>query len=341
MITGCGGIETETNPIVREEALEFIGEAGLLRDRARLLEDDGNFKGALVIYEDLADDYPDSPLLPEIIFRIGRCLEEEGEFAEAIDWYEDLVDDYPDSVFASEAQFRIGRSLEEKDELLEAFEAYQKLFDEFPGKGSLSEILNREYAIGEAFMNGRKRIFLFFRIRSGLGTAEDIFRAILDNATFSKVSTRAQYSLGLILQMQDEYEGAISEYNQVLTNYPGTELIPSALFNIGVCYYEEAASSDYDDREVNKAIENLTRFIRRFPDDPNRDEAEEKIREMMDQKAEKAYAIADYYNTSESPNGARIYYQEILDKYPESRYARLAENKLAELPEPDTEEAAD
>jgi outer membrane protein assembly factor BamD len=341
VIQGCGGIETENDPMVRDEVLEFTDEAGLISYRARNLEEEGDFKGARVLYEDLVDDYPESSLIPETIFRIGQCLEGEEEFSDAIDWYEDLVDDYPDSDFSPEAQFRIGICLEEEDELLEAFEAYQKLFDEYPGDGSLNEILKRQYAIGEAFMNGRKRLFVFFRMRSGLGTAEDIFRAILKNATFSKVSTLAQYSLGWVLQMDGDYKGAILEYNQVLTNYPGTEVIPLALFNIGICYYEEALSSDYDAGEVNEALQYLTRFIRRFSDNPNRSEAEEKILELIDHKAEKAYAIANYYNSPDSFTGARIYYQEIIDKYPESRYARLAEKKLAELPEPATGGAGD
>ncbi len=334
VIQGCGGIERETDPMVRDEVLELTDEAGLISQRAQNLEEEGDFKGARLLYEEMVDDYSDSPLIPEAIYRIGRCLEEEGEFSDAIDWYEDLVDDYPDSDFAPEAQFRIGICLEEEDELLDAFEAYQKLFDDYPGKGSLSEILNRQYAIGEAFMNGRKRLFVFFRIRSGLGTAEDIFRKILDNATFSKASTRAQYSLGRVLQMDGDYNGAILEYNQLLTNYPGTEMIPLALFNIGICYYEEALSSDYDAGEVNKALQNFTRFVKSFPDNPKRGEAEEKIIELIDYKAEKAYAIGNYYNSPDSYAGARIYYQEVIDKYPESRYAALAKKKLAKLPEP-------
>jgi outer membrane protein assembly factor BamD len=335
VIQGCGGMETENDPIVREEMLEFTDEAGLINYRARNLEEEGDFKGARVLYEDLISDYPDSSLIPETIFHIGRCLEEEGEFADAINWYEDLVDDYPDSDFAPEAQFQIGICLEKEDRLLDAFDAYQKLFDEYPGEGSLDEILKREYAIGKKFMNGRKRLFLFFRIRSGLGTAEDIFRAILKNATFSKVSPRAQYSLARVLQLQGDYEGAISEYNQVLTNYPGTEYIQLALFNIGVCHYNEALSADYDSREVDKALRHLNKFVKRFPDDPNLAEAEEKISELIDSKAEKAYAIAEFYNTPDSSTGARIYYQEVIDRYPKSRYADSAREKLEELPEPD------
>jgi len=340
-IQGCGGIEAENDPVVLEEGMESPDEAALIRDRARVLEDEGDFQGALGLYEDLVNDYPASDIFPETLFRIGRCLEGEEEFADAIDWYEEVVDDYPDSTFAPEAQFRIGICLEEEDELMAAFEAYQKLFDEYQGEGSPNEILTREYAIGEAFMNGRKRLFLFFRIRSGLGTAEDIFRTILKNATFSGVSPRAQYSLGLVLQRQSDYEGAVSEYNQVLTNYPGTEVIPLALFNMGVCYYEEALSSDYDAGEVNKALRYLNEFIRRFPDDPNRTEAEDKTGELIDHKAEKAYAIADFYNSPDSYIGARIYYQEVIDRYPKSRYADSAREKLEELSEEPADELSE
>ncbi len=341
LIQGCGGIETTSDPVVGEEVMGFTDPAQLIMDRARILEDDGDFKGARILYDELVSDHSDSPYLPEVYYRIGNCLEGEGEFTDAINWYEDIVDDYPDSDFAPEAQFRIGTCLEKEDKLLNAFDAYQELFDEYPGEGSLDEILQREYAIGEEFMNGRKRFFLFFRIRSGLGTAEDIFRAILKNATFSKVSPRAQYSLGRVLQMQGDYESAISEYNQVLTNYPGTEYIQLALFNIGVCHYNEALSADYDSREIDKALRHLTKFAKSFPDDPNLSVAEEKISELIDSKAEKSYDIAEFYNSPDSPTGARIYYQEVIDRYPTSRYAESARKKLEKLPEPDKGESGE
>jgi len=341
LIQGCGGIETTNDPVEGEEVMEFTDPAQLIMDRARLLEDEGDFKGARVLYNELASDYSDSSFLAEVYYRLGRCLEEDGEFADAINWYEELVDDFPDSDFAPEAMFRIGICLEEEDRLLDAFNAYQELFEEYPGEGSLDDILNREYAIGEVFMNGRKRFFLFLRIRSGLGAAEDIFRAILKNATFSKVSPSAQYSLGRVLQMQGDSEGAISEYNQVLINYPGTEYIQLALYNIGVCHYHEALSSDYDSREVDKALRHLTKFVNSFPDDPNRADAEKKISELIDDKAEKSYAIAEFYNSPDSLTGARIYYQEVIDRYPESRYADSAREKLKELPVPDVDESGD
>lgn len=295
LIQACGGVESRNDAIVREEGFEAIDNARLLWNEA-------------------------------------QALELESEFGEALDRYEDLVDDYPESSLAPSAQFRIGVCLEKEDELYDAFEAYQTLLDDYPGKGNLGEILKHQFDIGKAFLDGRKRYFLFFRIRSGLGTAEKIFRTVVNNATFSRVSPQAQYSLGQALKMQGNYEDAVTEYEMVLNNYPGTDVIPLALFKLGVCYYEEALRSDYDPKEVNKATRYFKRFIKRYPDNPLRAEADEKISELIDLKAEKAYDIAAFYERTDSPEGARLYYRKIIDRYPDSRYARLAREKLLKLP---------
>ncbi|MFH1037900.1 MAG: outer membrane protein assembly factor BamD [PVC group bacterium] len=296
-VAACGGVEVKNGETPPETSLVPSPEADLLWNAAQALETEGDRGGALNRYQELVDEYPDSPRAPEAQFRIGVCLEAE-------------------------------------DDLYEAFEAYQLLLDEFPGKGNLGEILSRQYAIGEAFLNGRKRSFLFLRIRSGLGAAEEIFRTVVNNATFSTVSPLAQYGLGRALQEQGDYEEAITEYEQVLANYPGTDVIPLALFKMGDCYYQIALQSDYDPREVDRAIQYLEKFAQRFPDHQDRPEAERKIAELVDLKAEKAYDIARFYESEESAEGGRLYYQEIVDTYPDSSYALPAREKLAALPEP-------
>ena len=50
-----------------------------------------------------------------------------------------------------------------------------------------------------------------------------------------------------------------------------------------------------------------------------------------DRKARKAYDIARYYEKKGLPSGARIYYREVAEKYPESSYAGRAREKIEEL----------
>ncbi len=279
----------------------------------------------------LAEGEDPDLLAARLLWEEGQAREAAGEWKMALESYRQLVEDYPRSPPAPEAQFRIGVCLEEVDDLYGAFRAYQTLLEEFPGKNNLSEILRRQYEIGKAYLEGRKRWFLFLRIRSGLGRAEEIFRTVLNNATFSKVSPRAQFGLARTFQLRGDYREAILEYEQVLINYPGSEVIAPALFQTGICYYQEALRADYDQQEVNEAVRNLRRFIHSFPEDPRRPRAEEMISELMDRKAKKAFDIARYYERKGSPTGARIYYREVVERYPESQYAGPAREKLGEL----------
>ncbi len=268
-----------------------------------------------------------------LLWEEGQEREARGEYRRALNAYRELVRDYPGSRPAPEAQFRIGVCLEELDKLYQAFRAYQALLDDFPGQGNLGEILRRQYEVGEAYLEGRKRWFLFLRIRSGLKRAEEIFRTVVENATFSPIAPRAQYGLARSLELRGQSLEAILEYEQILVDYPGSEVIAPALFGLGTCYYREAHRADYDQREVEQALRYLRRFVHSFPEDPNRPRAEEMIGELWDRRAKKAYDIARYYDRKGSPTGARIYYREVVERYPESKYAESARKKLEKLGE--------
>ncbi len=268
-----------------------------------------------------------------LIWTKGQTLEEAEEWADAADEYEELADDYPADPLAPRAVFRLAVCQKEMGEFYEAFLTCRRLLEDYPGKGELGEILALQFEAGEAFLNGRKRDILFFPIRSGLGTAEEIFRSIVETATFSRIAPRAQYNLGLVLQKQGDYEEAELEYDLVLKNYPGSEVIGPTFFQLGVCASERARQSDYDPKALDWAIRRFKSFIRRYPDDPLLPRAEEHLRELIDRRATKAYEIAKFYESKDSPAGARIYYQEIVERYPESRWVEEAREKLKSLPE--------
>ena len=263
----------------------------------------------------------------------GQSRQARGEYRRALRAYRELVGEYPGSTPAPEAQFRIGVCLEKLDRLYRAFQAYQTLLEDYPGQGELGEILRRQYEIGEAYLEGRKRWFLFLRIRSGLDRAAEIFRTVVNNATFSPVAPRAQYGLARSLELRGRNLEAILEYEQVLVNYPGSEVFPSALFGLGACHYREARRADYDQREVDEALRHLRRFVNSFPDHPRRSGAEEMIGNLRDRRAKKAYDIARYYQRRGSVTGARLYYREVVDNYPDSKYAESARKKLEKLDE--------
>ena len=263
----------------------------------------------------------------------GQVLEKAGRSADALDKYEDLLDDYPNSPFAPGAQWRYALGLEREGKLYSAFLAFQVLLDDYPGQGDLKEVLKHQFQIGEAFLTGRKRRFLFFRIRSGLSTAVEIFRQVVQNATFSDYSPQAQYNLALALQQQGKYEEAELEYDLVRKNYPHRDILADTIFQLGVCAYRQSLKANYDQSEEQQAVRYFSKFIRRYPDHARVEEARELMNKLLDRAAEKAFRIARFYDKKEAPDGARIYYQEVVDQYPDSSRAAESRERLKELKE--------
>ncbi len=268
---------------------------------------------------------------PYEYFETARRKEADEEWRAAARYYRRLVNDYPDSELAPDAQFRLGYCLEQSGRLYDAFQAYRELLRRYPGKGNLGEILERKLVIGRAYLEGRRRPFLFLRLRSGLPVAAEIFQSILETAVFSDVSPEAQYGLGMVRFRQGRYEEAEIEFEKVLSRYSLSELVPDALFKLGLCAYERALRADYDQFFVERAARWFETFLRRHPDHPRREEAGTKLADLLGRRAESLYRIGRFYQRRGRPEGARIYYQEVVRDYPETSRAVDARKRLAEM----------
>lgn len=97
-----------------------------------------NYPQARVELETLIEDYPESPLIADALFRIGGLLVLENRVEEARQRWAQLVELYPDSSYRPQAEFNLAKLLEEQDRLVDALEKYRQL-DNFPRPGMLQE----------------------------------------------------------------------------------------------------------------------------------------------------------------------------------------------------------
>lgn len=261
------------------------------------------------------------------LWEAARRYEQEENWERAARRFRLVEERFPESPFAVESLFRLGACLEKLSRPMDAFRTYQKILDAYPRQGDLETILGRQFAIGEFYLDQR-RSYLLFTTRPGLDSAAEIFRQIVRTATFSDYSPRAQYNLAQALQAQGKYDEAELEYDLVKQNYPDSPAMPDALFQLGLCAQERALGSDYDNYEVKRATEAFREFVRRFPQAPQVPRAQELIRDLSGVEAEKSYEIGRYYERKDCPEGARIYYREVVDKFPGTSYAAQAQARL-------------
>jgi len=148
-----------------------------------------------------------SPLAtPYLQFKEAVKLFDKGSYSDAHREFKKLLVNYPDAKEAADAQYYLGRCLEKMDKPYDAFLEYHKVVDSYPNSQRISEIIEKEYNIGEYFLNREHKQWLGLSLYDFVEHPSiEIFRKIVDKAPYSEYAPRAQYKLGILFMHLARY----------------------------------------------------------------------------------------------------------------------------------------
>lgn len=244
--------------------------------------------------------------------------------------FKKLVKAYPKSAEAAEAQYYLGRTEEAQGKLYEAFLAYQKVIDKYPFSERIQEIIEREFKIADAFMEGAKRKAMGITLPVENPSIE-IYTKIVENSTYGPLAPKAQYKLGLVLKSLARFYEAEDAFNKLISNYPDSEWVEPAKFQVASCSAALSKGADYDRGTAEDAKEKFEEFVKEHPDAALSKEAEKNINELMEKEAESYFINGRFYEKQKAWDAARIYYREVVNKYPNSAWSKKAEEQLKAL----------
>lgn len=156
----------------------------------------------------------------------------------------------------------------------------------------------------------------------------EIFTKIIDNSTYGPLASAAQYKLGLVLKGLMRYYEAEEAFNKVIANYPDSEWVEAARFQIASCRASLSRSSDYDQGATREAKEKFESFVREHPDATLSRDAEKNIEQLREKEAESNYNIARFYEKQKDYRAARIYYNDVVNNYSFSPWAAKCLERL-------------
>jgi len=253
---------------------------------------------------------------------------ESEDYKRAIAEFQKMIKHYPLSKLTSEAQFYLGLCYENTGEYYRAFENYQLVIDKYPYTERVGEIIEREYRIGNLFYTGQKAKILGMAILPAKGKAVEILSKVVENAPYGKYADIAQYKLGqCYIEMQDYINAALA-FKEIIENYPKSPLVDDAKYQIAICAASSTSGPEYNEEDTDKAIKEFRDFVKRYPDSSMEKEARKFISKLENQKAQNSFNIAQFYERQKNFSSAVIYYEEILNKYPESELAPQAMEEL-------------
>lgn len=262
-------------------------------------------------------------------------LYKDKNYKEAADKIKQILKKNPNAKIAPEALYRLGVIYEEQGDYLKAFKQYQKLVENYPGTERFSEVIERQFRIGNLFFTGKKAKLAGLEILPSLPRAAKVFENIVKTAPYGEFGDKAQFQLGLTYKKMGKFGLAVDSLQKVIDNYPQSELIPQVRYQLAETSFQRSSVESRDQRVLDEASRQVDRYLKRFPDDAETSEEAAKIRQAIDEKnAEKNYRIGLYYEKENYLDSALIYYADVASRYKSTAWGMKAIDKLKSLKEP-------
>lgn len=268
---------------------------------------------------------------PEDQVAYAQKLYEEKHLKDALREFKKLLKTYPLSKEAPLAQYYAGRIMEDLDNPYEAFKAYQKVIDTYPYTELVDEVIEKEYKIAEQFFSGKKIKIVGKWQMPAKDKAIEIFKAVADNAPYGKYADLAKFKAGMSYKDIQDYNSAILMFKDLIDRYPNSSVIDKARFQLAECSKLLAVKPAYDQTPTNLARKEFEDFLKKHPDSNMASDAKKVVDKLKSSEAEHAYETGRFYEANRSPESAVIYYKDIVRNYPDTEWAKKAEERLNEL----------
>jgi outer membrane protein assembly factor BamD len=140
----------------------------------------------------------------------------------------------------------------------------------------------------------------------------------------------AHFLLGMAHVQRKEWPLAAGEFVVVTSDFPDSPRLPDAHYWLGLSYWRQSRAAPYDQDPTRRALSQWQRFLALYPDHPRAAEARGYQLEGRSRLAEKALRNGRLYLTLKQYGPAIIYFDEVIEEFPDTRWVDWARVGRAE-----------
>ena len=279
----------------------------------------------------------------------GKALFRDKKYTEAAAKFATAAGRWPDSPLEEDALYLKGESEFFADLYPKAHDTYGGLLKKYPNTRYLDTVVAREFALGRYWEqlqdakpswpvtpnltdNGRPLFDTF-------GYAVQAYERVRLNDPTGPLADDSLMALGSAYFRRGQFENAAYNYDQLIKGYPNSEHQAKAhMFGLqskmrvyqGTYYIDEPLD---DAQKI--AERTLSQFGKQLG--PERERVAQARAQIVEEKANRYFKVAGYYENRKCFGAARMYYQSILDEYPGTEKAKMAQTRLEKIrQEPDS-----
>lgn len=159
---------------------------------------------------------------------------------------------------------------------------------------------------------------------------QEILAAIKFDCSGHEVMDSIIYYLGRSYLALNQPLEAQVEFKSLKRDYPRSPFYDAAAFYVGYCSWEASLAFNRDQSETREAIEYLRDYINTYQGDgPYLDSARKYLQKSREKLARKEFKTGELYEKLNEYEAAVIYFQSVIDKFPETDYADEARLRAA------------
>lgn len=310
---------------------KFTAEGRREVDAARKLFEDADYRKAAKAYGKIAKKYRESGIGEEAQFRMGECYFALNEYAKAQDAYDQLFEENPSTGYvepATRRMFTIAREWLEIADPVAAQEirtvSHEEVVDD--GKPPVpSRDPTLKYRILPNFHNKTRPTF------DTQGRALAALKSIwLNDPTGPLADDALMLTASYHLRRGNNIEA--DRYFEILRDeYSDSPHLEDA-FVLGSHVRLMSYQGPYYDKTSLVAAEKLKeQTLNLFPDSEARQQLRSDLQRIYLQKAQRAWERVSYYQKKDNPRAVAVACIQVINEYPDTRFAEAARKQLARI----------
>jgi outer membrane protein assembly factor BamD (BamD/ComL family) len=257
-----------------------------------------------------------------------KKLVDAGKSGKVRDAIKQLKKDYPEIAGADFNSFTDGELLLAKGKITKAIRQYDTFLDDYPVSPLRDAALQRQFNIASEFLAGRKKTILIFRVRA-YDDGVKIMEKISDRMGSAEIAKKALLAVAQNYEKRKKYEEAYLTWSQISSRWPTGQTGKDALLGMARNKYATYHGPLYDASGLVSAKSYYENYKLRYPDDAQRLGINEILTKINEQSAEKKLLIANYYKKTGQLTPANMYYQMVVDTWPNTVAANTAKEQMS------------
>ena len=246
-----------------------------------------------------------------------------------------ILREYPGAAFTQDAQYYLAVAYFYLEDYEIANKEFSRYLKRYTSPKFFEKAIEYKFLIAEKFKSGAKKHLLGVERLPQLVPAKEgaleIYDEVIAALPHHDLAAKALFAKARMQLDEEDYKGAIEAYQTLIRRFPKHSLSPESYVGIGGVFLTQARLEYPDPAFLELAELNLRKFKKDFSRDERIQVNEYMLKEMHEIYANHLYDTGRFFERTNKPSAAKIYYSKILAKYPATRASKQAQKRLVDV----------